>query len=241
MTIISWPCNPSVIRSRSGKPVPRPFNVPCAAEIIFDRENRLADQFLDRGRAALRARLVDAQNFLLHLVQQRLHVAFVIINAPDDVRAGGDHPPQQKFFLHDFEVVAQVRRARHRILKLRQIRDAADLFEHLLVLEPLLERDDINRLARVIHRRQRLVNCLVPQIVKNLLTVVLEFFDALAHALVRRKQHATEHALLALRRMWRQPVQFERVGWRNIFTPPRLLQIGGGTGDVGNGINHGRN
>ena len=85
-----------------------------------------------------------------------------------------------------------------------EIRDAADLFEQLLVLEPLLQRDDVNRLARVVHLRQRFVNRLMPQVVK-FLAALLEFLDALAQAFVGRKQHATQHALLRLRRMRRQP------------------------------------
>ena len=51
----------------------------------------------------------------------------------------------------------------------------------------------------------------MPQIVKNLLAVVLEFFDAFAHALVWREQYAAQHALFSLRRMRRQPVQLMRL------------------------------
>ena len=55
---------------------------------------------------------------------------------------------------------------------------------------------------------QGFVNRLVPQVVKNLLTSVLEFFDALAHALVgATATRSPARPALGLRRMGRQPVR----------------------------------
>ncbi len=166
----------------------------------------------------MRARFADAQNIALHLVHQRIHLAFIIINPPDDVRAGGNHFPQQEFFLHDVEIVGEIRRARHGILKLRQISNAADLFQKLFIFEALLNGDDVNGHPFVEHGRQHFVNRLVPQVVENFLAAVLELFDAFAHAFVWRKQRATQHALLGLRRMRRQPVN----GGAGVL-PSRLL------------------
>ena len=237
MTIISLPCKPSVIRSKSAKPVPSPFKRALAAEKIFNRPDGLVDQFLGGHDAALRARFADAQNVALHLVQQRVHLALVIINPPDDFRAGLDHFPQQEFFPDDVEVIGQVRRARHRVLQLRQIGDAADLLQQLLVLEPLLQRDDVNRLARVDTSPPASRKWSDAAGRKTLPCRRLEFLDALAHALVRRKQHAAQHALLGFRGMRRQPVHV-RAALRAAFCAPRLFQIRRGAGGVGNGINH---
>ena len=127
---------------------------------------------------------------------------------------------------------------RHGILKLRQIRDAADLFEQLLVLQLLLNRDDINRLPRVEHLREHFINRLMAKVVKKFRAAVLQFFDALAEAFVRRKQRATEHAHFSLRRMWRQTVNGGASVRASRFLASRLLQICRCACTVGNGINH---
>ena len=86
-------------------------------------------------------------------------------------------------------------------------------FEQLLVLEPLLQRDDVDGLALVVHLHQRAENRLVAQVVKDL-GAVLEFLDALAHAFVGREQDAAQHALLGLGRMRRQAIHAGRGGGR---------------------------
>ena len=94
----------------------------------------------------------------------------------------------------------------------------------LPVLQILLHRDQVNRLPRVEHRRQRLVNGLMPQIVKRRIAVVLEFLDALADALIRVQQRAAQHAHFHLNIMRRQPVNALRR--TTIGRPQRLLAAG---------------
>ena len=119
---------------------------------------------------ALHARFVDAQNVALHLVQQRVHLALVIINPPDDVRAGLDHFPQQEFFADDVEVIAKGSprsaprpevatdtRCRRPVPKAACPSAAA-----ATVMTSIGIRASI-------HLDQRLVNRLVPQVVKRLL------------------------------------------------------------------------
>ncbi len=126
------------------------------------------DQFLDRGGLALHPRFADAQDVALHLIHQRIHFAFVIIDPADHLGAGLDHPPQQVFLLHDVQVVAQVGRGWHRVRQAGKVGNAADCFEQLLVLEPLLQRDDVNGLPAVEHLHQRAEDRLVAQVVEHL-------------------------------------------------------------------------
>ena len=204
---------------------------------ILDRGDGILDQVFDGLRLALHARFADLQNVALDFVHQHVHLALELVHAPNDVGAGVDHFPQEKLFLNDVQVVAQVRRARHRIRQRCEIRDAADLFEQLLVLEPLLDGDDVNRLARVVHLGQRGEDSLVPQVVKHF-AVGLEFFDAHAHAFVGREQHAAEDALLGRRRMRRQAVHGGTRLRARRFLAAGLFQIGATGAFAGNGINH---
>ena len=129
-------------------------------------------QRVDGSHHALRPRLVDAENFLLHLVEQFFHVPFVIVDSPNDTAARLNHLAQQIFFENFVEVVGQVRRAGNGVLQLRQVGNAADLFEQLPVFQMLLHRDEINRQARIEHRGQRLVNRLMSQVVERLLAII---------------------------------------------------------------------
>jgi len=67
----------------------------------------------------------------------------------------------------------------------------------------------------------------MPQVVENLLAAILELFDALAHAFVWRQQRATQHTLLGLRRMRRQPVHGRAALLRGLLSA-RLFQISRG-------------
>ena len=102
-----------------------------------------------------------------------------------------------------------------------KVGDAAHFLEQLLVLEALLERDEVNRLPVVVHLHQRGEDGLVAQVVEDL-GPALELLDALAHAIVGREQHASQHPLLCLGRMWRQPVHFRGIGKRR-FSAGRPL------------------
>ena len=141
------------------------------------------------------------------------------------------------FFPDDVDVVGEVRRRRHGIRQRRQISQPADGFELIVVLEPLLDREQIDRFLVVVHARQQLVNVPVSQIVKHF-RARLEFLDADAHALVGRQQDTTEHALLGFDRMGRQAVHRGRVGVRR-FLPARFFQIRRqSAGYSFNGIHH---
>ena len=70
-------------------------------------------------------------------------------------------------------------------------------FELLFVLQPLLHRNDVDRLLAVVHLREQLVDDLMTQIIKDT-RALLEFFDALSDALVRREKYAAKHPLLRL-------------------------------------------
>jgi len=104
----------------------------------------------------------------------------------------------------------------------------------------LLHRDEVDRRARIEHLRQGSVNRLMPEIVKSFLAVVLQFLHAFAQAIIRRKQNTTQYALLRLRTVRRQTVQFARVSPVNRFLPPGFFEISACTGGFGNRINHGR-
>ena len=171
--IISPPCRPSVILSRSVKPVAMPLNSPLRLKKCSIVSNRLVDELFDVLDLVLLARFVDVQDLLFHLVQQLLDVPLEIIDPPDHPRAGLDQLPQQILLADDIQVIGQVGRAGHRILQLAQIGDAAHLLQQLPVFQMLLDGDQVNRQALVEHLRQRLVNRLMPQIVKSRLAVVL--------------------------------------------------------------------
>ena len=196
-----------------------------AVEIIFDGANGAVHQVLGPEHIALGPGFADFQDVPLHLIQQRVHLALVIINPADDVGAGGDHFAQQKLFADNFEVITQIRRAGHGVLQLAEIAQPADLLQQLLVFQPLLHGDQIHRFARVEHVHELLVDGLVTQVVEGFAALVLEFFDAFADAFVGGKQCAAQHALLRLGRMRRQAVQFQGVR-PGVFPAPGLLQIG---------------
>ena len=104
------------------------------------------------------------------------------------------------------------------------ISQPADALHLLLVLEPLLQRDEVDGLLLVVHLDQRLKKRLVAQIVKDHVSR-LELLDALAHAIVGRKQDAPQHPLFRFDGMRRQAVNFRHPRRGGAF-PARLLQIG---------------
>jgi hypothetical protein len=129
----------------------------------------------------------------------------VLINPPDDVGARRDHFPQDVFLFDDVDVERKVCRARHCVRKRGEVSNAANILKLMLILQPLLNGDNINRLLAIVHLREQFKDDLVPQIVEDG-GASLELLDAIPHALVRRKKDAAQHALLRLRRMRRQPV-----------------------------------
>ena len=110
----------------------------------------------------------------------------MLVNASDDARAGLDHSSQQMFFPDDVRVVRQVGRRRHGVLQRREVRESTDALQLVPVLEPLLDRHQINRLFVIVHLHEQVVDVPVAQIVKHFRTR-LEFLDANAHALVGRQ------------------------------------------------------
>ena len=143
----------------------------------------LLDQVFDRVGVGLHARFADVQDVALDLVHQRIDLALVIIDAADHLGADADHLPQQIFLLHDVEVIAEVGGGGDGVRERREVGNAADLFEELLILEPLLEGDHVNGFAFVIHLRQGGEDRLMAQVVEDF-RPAFEFLDAFPHALV---------------------------------------------------------
>ena len=158
----------------------------------------------------------------------------MFVNPPHHARAGLNEPSQQMLLPQDIGVISQVGCRRHGVRQRRQIGEPADGFELISVLEPLLDREQVNRLLVVVHLDQQLVQVPVAQIVKHLRTG-LEFLDAD----VGGQQYAPEHALLGLDRMRRQAVHREGAGFRRSL-PARLFQIRRRAAGIRfDGINHG--
>ena len=105
----------------------------------------------------------------------------MLVNTRHHVRARLDHFSQDVFLPHDLQVIQQVRRGRHGIRQRRQIRDAPDRFELLLIFEPLLQSDYINGFFAIVHLDQLIENRLVAEIIKNL-RIAFQFFDAFSRA-----------------------------------------------------------
>ena len=166
---------------------------------------------------ALHAGLADAQYVPLNLVHQRVQLAFIVIHPRHHVGARVDHFAQQVFLLHNIQVIPEIGRGRHRVRQRGQVGNAPDLFQQLLILEPLLQGDDVNRLPAIVHLRQDREDRLMAQVVEYLIPA-LELLDALPHAVIGRQQHAAEHPLLCFRRMRRQPVHPPGIGGGRLST-----------------------
>ena len=119
--------------------------------IFLDGGNGFVDQILDRVGMVLDALLADAQDVALDFIQQGVHFAFVLKDPADNRGAGLDHLPQEVLLPHDVQVIAQAGGGGDRVGQGGEVGQAADLLEQLLVLEPLLEGDQVNRLPLVIH------------------------------------------------------------------------------------------
>ena len=121
-----------------------------------------------------------------------------------------------------------------RVGQRREIGQAADVFELLNILEPLLQGDDVDGLLLVVHLHQRLKERLMAKVVKHLARR-LEFFNALTHAIMRREQDAPQHPLLRLNGMRRKAVDFRSAGIGG-SSAPRLFRIrfGGTAPSFGN-------
>ena len=222
-----------------GKPGRDAGQHPLPLMELLDRVDCPIDQVLDRPGARFDPFLADAQDIPLHFVKQGIYLALMLVDLPHHAGAGLNHAPQEMLLPHDVHVICQVRRRRHRVRQRRQVGQPAHRFELIAVLEPLLDREQINRFLVVVHFDQQLVNVPMAKIVIHLRTG-LESLDAKAHAFVGRQQHATEHALLGFDRMRRQPVHPGRARGR-LLLPACLLQIRRrAAGFVFNGINHGR-
>src|SRR6516164_319857 len=97
----------------------------------------------------------------------------------------------------------------------------------------LLKGDDIDSRSSIVHLGQCLEDRLVPEIIEHLLAI-LEFLDAFTHAIVWRKQDATQHSLLRFRGVGRQSIYAGRRGRR--FRPWACLKVG--SRRLGSRVNH---
>ena len=150
---------------------------------ILDGIDGLFDQLLNRVGVALHARLTDPEDVSLDLIHQRIHFTLVIVHPADYLRASVDHLSEQIFLLHDIEIITEIGRGGHGIGQRGQVRDSADFFEQLFVLEPLLQRNDVDGLAGVVHLDQRAKNRLMAQVVEDF-RAGFELLDTLPHAVV---------------------------------------------------------
>ena len=229
-----------VILSKSVKPVATPGEHALIGVELLNFGDGPVDQFLDGQTDCADALLADAQDVALHFVQQRINVPLVIKDPAHHLGASPHHLAEEVFLQDDVQVILKVGGGGDGVGQGGNVTQAADGFDLLLVLEPLLERDEVNGLLGVIHPGQGLKESLVAQIVKGP-GAGLELFDALAHAIMGREQNAPQHALFGFDGMRRQAVDFWSGGRGGRFAArlDRLSHRGAGIGL--DGINHGLN
>ena len=168
----------------------------------FDRLDRFHDLLAHGGHLAFESIFADREDFLLHFVEQIVHLVLFFEGATHALRAGGDDLAQDEFVPDDLEVVGHVRGRRHEGEEIRDRRRAADRVERIPIAQDLRERDQVDALARVPEFHQRGIDDLVRRDVEILL---VNFLHALRDDIARRDEHGTEHALLRLDAMRQRP------------------------------------
>src|SRR5215471_13038744 len=152
---------------------------------ILDGVDGLLDQFLDGEGVYLDAGLTDVENFAFDLVHGGIDFAFMIVKAGDNFSAGADHFSQQIFLLHDLEVISKVGGGGDHVRERGEVAEAASLIEKLLGFEPLLEGDEVDRFAMIVHFLERAEDGLVAQVIEDF-GANFEFLDRFAHAVIGR-------------------------------------------------------
>ena len=211
-----------------------------ALMIILDGVDGAMDQVLHLHRGGLDTVLADLEDVAFDFVDQAVDFAFVFVNAADHAGAGLDHLPQDMFFADDFDVVIEVRGGRNGVGQGGEVGNAADRFELVLQLQVFLERDDVDRLFRVVHLDQRVENDLVAEVVEDL-DAFLEFFEASAEAIVRAEHHATEDTLFGFDGMGRKAIEAggcRKAGADAGTSGTAFRKIAGGTACV-SAVDHG--
>ena len=102
----------------------------------------------------------------------------------------------------------------------------------------MLQGDEVNGFALVVHFDQGLENGPVAEIIKHL-GARFEFLHTFAHAIVGREENATEDALLGLGRVRRKTVNSRRGVGKAGLAATGFLEVRGGAGAFGHGVNHG--
>ena len=137
----------------------------------------------------------DRKNLLLYFIEQIVHFILLFERTAHAFSAGGDDLAQNVFVANDLEVVADIRRSRHKREKTRDERSAADGFEQVPVAENLREGDQVDALTGIPEFDQHVVNRLVCRDVE---IFSVNFLDAFRDDFTRRNEHRAENTLLGL-------------------------------------------
>ena len=157
-------------------------------EVVFNRFDRQLDVILDGwviGDAVLG---LDIQHRLLHLANQTLHLARLLVRIGDRLGAGVNHLPQEPPIPDDFKVILEVRGRRHPVLQLGQIGHAPDVFQFPVATQLVRQRQQVDRGVPAAHLHHRNIDRLVAEVVKYRL--VLHFLDEGVEVFPRIQQDA---------------------------------------------------
>src|SRR5581483_3939669 len=99
----------------------------------------------------------------------------------------------------------QICRRRHRIGKRGEISNAANLLQHILISQTLLDGNQVNPLSFVVHFREYTVYRLITKIIKYFLPS-FELLDAFSHRIIWREKNAPQDSFFSLRGVGRKTV-----------------------------------
>src|SRR5690606_13750430 len=183
---------------------PQAGDVAAALEALLQHLEGVAQRGVEAGEvgAAAGAGLGDGEHLLLGAGQQLGAVAAFRLEAVvDDLGADLDQLPQHRLVAHDLGVGADVGGRRRGRGQLDQVGAAADLLRIALRVEPLAQGHRVERLALL----GQLADRAVDQLVVAAVEVLLHQHVADGVVRLRRQHQATQHRLLGLDRVRRDP------------------------------------
>src|SRR5262249_14505765 len=126
--------------------------------------------------------------------------------------AGMDEMARHGLVPHDARVILGIGGRRSGVPQVGQVSVTADVLNELLLLEPLCQDDEIDRLATVSHRDDATVDFLVCVCVEM---IVADNLDDVADDRVVAK-HATQDAAFGVARLRRQALRSSLLGWHDL-------------------------
>ena len=185
----------------------------------LDVLERVLEDLADGQRAAFQPPLGQAEDALLGVVHERLHVLLGVEGLPDDVRRGLDQLAQHRHVAHDRRVGAEVGGDRRLFHEQGDGGGAADELELVGAAQLLVERQRVDRRAAVEEGEHRLVDRAVG------LRVEVRGPQDFHHArqgLAALQEHGAEHGALGVEIVRRDARRnFERAHRR---VSPRIMR-----------------